>query len=151
MTSFFLLQCYIWSSGRNKVIHLKKIQFLSWGFLFADMYFHTSVSFWSFIEVSKTLLSTLANLSNTLIWMVSIFPLIFNFSNPFSKFIRTDLGAPTTISIIVTIIFFSFSVLYLGPIICISFCFISFHFHLVVRCNSKIHKPISFLFVVDLH
>ena len=62
--------------------------------------FHTSVSRWFSLDsfqVSRTLLSILANLKNAVVWVVSIRPLISNFSSPLSKSLGTVPSTPVTI------------------------------------------------------
>ena len=49
-----------------------------------------------FPQVSRTLLSVLANPNNTVIWMISINPLISNPFSPPSKFLGTVLSPPVT-------------------------------------------------------
>ena len=73
--------------------------------------FHTSTSWWSFIWVQvtaslfRTLLSILADVCNTVDWMVLILPLISDSFSPFSKPLGTLPSAPSIIGI--TVIFFS--------------------------------------------
>ena len=52
------------------------------------MVFHWSLSDSKYPQVSRTPLSILANLNNAVVRMVSIHPLIFNFSSPLSKFLE---------------------------------------------------------------
>ena len=53
-------------------------------------------------QVSKTYLMILANLNNTVLWMVLILHLISNSSSPLFKSFGTILRAPTTVGITVT-------------------------------------------------
>ena len=59
-------------------------------------------------QVSRTLLSILADLNNVLVWMVSIRPLIFKSSSPFNNDLMTVPKAPITIGTIVAFMFHSF-------------------------------------------
>ena len=79
--------------------------------------FHTSVypmvSHWSLSDskspqVSRTLLSILADLDNTVVWMVSTHPLISKSSCPCINLLVTVSRAPTIIGISVTFMFHSF-------------------------------------------
>ena len=57
-------------------------------------------------QVSRTLLSILTDLNNTLVWMVSILPLISNSNSLLSKPLWTVPSSPNKIGIIVTLILF---------------------------------------------
>ena len=79
--------------------------------------FHFSVSWWFLHwslsgskspQVSRTLLSILAVLSNVVVWTVSTRPPTSNSSSPFSNPFVTVLDAPITIGIIVICMFHSF-------------------------------------------
>ena len=59
-------------------------------------------------QVSRTLLSILADLNNFVVWMASIRPPTSNSSSPFSNPLVTVPKAPITIGIIVTFMFHSF-------------------------------------------
>ena len=71
------------------------------------MAFHWNPSDRKSFQVSRTLLSILADLNNGVIWIVSILPLIYNSSSPFSRLLMTVSIALTTISITVTLMFHS--------------------------------------------
>ena len=71
------------------------------------------VSHWSLSDskspqVSRTLLSILAELNNVVGWMVSTCPLVSMSSNPFNNPLVTALSPPITIGITVTFMFHSF-------------------------------------------
>ena len=71
------------------------------------------VSHWSLRDskspqVSRTLLSILADFNNAVVWMVSTCPLISKSSNPFINPLVTVQRAPITIGINVTFMFHSF-------------------------------------------
>ena len=71
---------------------------------------HVHCTFWSlrnyrFFQISRTLLSILADLNNAEIWMVSILPLFSNSSSLFSECLGTVPGAPFIIGITVTLMF----------------------------------------------
>ena len=72
------------------------------------MVFHWSLSDSKSPQVSRTLLSILADCSNAVFWMVSILLLIPRFSKLFSNLFGTVPSAPTTIGITFTLIFHSF-------------------------------------------
>ena len=77
--------------------------------------FHISVCRWFFTGVwvtasllSRTLLSIRVDLNNTLLWMVSIRPLVSKSSSPFNNPLLAVPRAPITIGINVTFIFHNF-------------------------------------------
>ena len=72
------------------------------------MVFHWSLRDNKFPQVSRTLLSIMADLNNAVVWIVSTRPLIFKSSNPFTKLLVTVPRAPTTIDITITFMFHSF-------------------------------------------
>ena len=72
------------------------------------MVFHWSLSDSKSLQVSRTLLGILANLNNTVIWMVSTCPLISKSSSFCTNPLVTVPSAPSTIGITVTFIFHSF-------------------------------------------
>ena len=69
------------------------------------MVFHWSLSDCKSPQVSRTLLSILAILSNAVVWMVSTRPPTSKSSSPFSNPLVTVPNAPITIGIIVTWVF----------------------------------------------
>ena len=111
--------------------------------------FHISVS-WSLSDrkspqVSRTLLSILTDLNNTVVWMLSTRPLISASSSPFINPLVTVTKAPITIDINVTFmfhIFFQFP----SKIEEIIFLFTFFQFYSVVTQDSKVHNFASSLF-----
>ena len=70
--------------------------------------FHWSLSESKSSQVSKTLLSILADLNNAIVWMVFTLPLISKSSSPFINPLVTVSRAPIRIGIIVTFMFHSF-------------------------------------------
>ena len=72
------------------------------------MVFHWSFSDSKSSQVSRTLLSILAVLSNAVVWMVSTRPPTSKSSSPFSNPLVTVPNVPITIGIIVTCMFHSF-------------------------------------------
>ena len=72
------------------------------------MIFHWSLSDSKFPQVSRTLLSILAVLSNVIIWIVSTRPLTSKSSRPFNNPLVIVPKAPITIGTIVTFLFHSF-------------------------------------------
>ena len=79
-------------------------------------------------QVSRTFHGILADLSNVVVWMVSIPSLISNLSRPFARILETVSYASTTIVVTLSLMFhrFFFSILLQGPINYRSFCFLSF-------------------------
>ena len=72
------------------------------------MVFHLSLSDNKSFQVSKTLLSILADLNNAVVLMVSYCPLISKFSSPFTNLLMTVPRALITIGITVTFMFHNF-------------------------------------------
>ena len=72
------------------------------------MVFHLSLNNSKSLQVSRTLLSILANLNNAVVWMVSTLTLISKSSNPCINSLLTVPKALITICIIVTLMFHSF-------------------------------------------
>ena len=75
------------------------------------MVFHWSLSDSKSLQVSKTLLSILAVLSNAVIWIVSPSPPTSNSSKPFKNPLVIVPKAPITIGTIVTFMIHSFLIL----------------------------------------
>ena len=75
------------------------------------MVFHWSLSDRKSPQVSKTLLSIMADLNNAIVCMVSTRQFISKFSNPCNKLFVTIPSALITIGITVTYMFHSFSCL----------------------------------------
>ena len=72
------------------------------------MVFHWSLSDSQSPQVSRTLLSIVADLNNAVVWIVSTRPVISKSSSPFTNPLVTVLRVPVTIGIIVTFMFHSF-------------------------------------------
>ena len=72
------------------------------------MVFHWILSDSKFPQVFRTLLSILANLNNSVVWMILVCPLISNSSSTLSKPLGSIPSTPTTISITVIFMFHSF-------------------------------------------
>ena len=70
--------------------------------------FHRSLSDSKSLQVSRTLLSILADLNNAVVWMVSTLPLISKSSTLFISPLLTQPRVPITIGINVTFMFHSF-------------------------------------------
>ena len=109
---------------------------------------------WSFKspQVSRTLLSFLADLNNAVVWTVSSYPFIFKSSSSCSNPLVTVPRAPIIISITVTFVFhcFFYMVDVLIPI------FANIQSYSVVRRDSIVHNPASslsffFFFFVDYY
>ena len=105
-------------------------------------------SHWSlrdkFPQVSRTLLSILANFSNAVVWMVSTRPLIFKSSSPFTKPLVTvprDRLQLVKTSLSCSTFFFQFP----SKVLVLIFLFTFFQFYAVVSRDSKFGK-LSFFF-----
>ena len=84
------------------------------------MVFHRSLSDSMSLQVSRTLLSILANLNNAIVWMVSPCPLISKSSSPFTKPLRIVPSASIKITPTITFMFHRiFSSLTFNPFIII--------------------------------
>ena len=108
-------------------------------------------------QVSRTLLSILADLNKAVVWMVSTRLLISKSSNPCVNPLVTVSRAPITIGIIVTFMYHSFFQLR-SKVEVLTLLFASFQFYTVVSQNSKIHNSASslsffffFFFFVDCY
>ena len=96
-------------------------------------------------QVSRTLLSILADLNNALVCMVSFLYLISYCSNPLSQHLGANLSVAATICIAVSSIFHSFFISLLRSITCLSFCFVLFFclfvvFFLFLLCHARSAK-----------
>ena len=60
------------------------------------------------LQVSRTLLSILANFSSAMVWVASILPVISRSSNLFSRFLGIVPKTPTMIGITITFMFYNF-------------------------------------------
>ena len=89
------------------------------------MVFHWSLDDNKSPQVSRTLLSILADLNNILVWMVSTCPLISNFSSLRINPLLTVPSTLITIDITVTFMLHRFLALKQSPGIYLSFCFFS--------------------------
>ena len=98
------------------------------------MVFHGSLSDSKSSQVSRTLLSILAILSNVVIWIVSTRLPTFTSSRPFNYPLVIVLNAPITIDTIAIFMFHSFfnSLARSKDL--------SFHFYSVVSWDSKVHN-----------
>ena len=83
--------------------------------------FHWSLSDCKFPQVSRTLLSILADLNNAVVWIVSSRPLISKSPSPCTNPLVTVPNALIRIGITDTFIFLNFSILWQGPGIYLSF------------------------------
>ena len=109
------------------------------------MVFEWSLSDSKSPQVSRALLSILADLSNAEVWMVPIHPIISKSSSLFINSSLTVPRAPIRIGIIVTFmfhIFFQFS----SKVEVFIFLFAFLQFYSVVSQDSKVHNSSSSLF-----
>ena len=96
-------------------------------------------------QVSRTLLSILADLSNAIVWMFSAHSLISSSSRPLTKPLGTDPSAPITIGITITFMFCTFfSSLERFKYLSLVF----FDFHSVVCWDGKVHNLAGFFFLL---
>ena len=111
------------------------------------MVFHWSLSDNKSHQVSRTLLSILADFNNAVVWMVSTRPLISKSSCPCTRPLVTVLRAPITIDTTITFILHSFSnSLTSSRYSSVFFSF--FQFYSVFRWDSKVHNSAWSIFVV---
>ena len=101
-------------------------------------------------QVSRTLLSILAVLSNAIVWMVSARPPTSKSSRPFSNPLVTVPNAPITIGKIVTRMFHSFFQLP-SKVEVLILLFTFFQFYSVVSWDSKVDYFESSPFFVDYY
>ena len=111
-------------------------------------YWNRNIS--KFTHVSRTLLSILADSNNAVVWMVSILPLISSATRPLSKPLRT---VPNALTVSVTVTpclfgFFFFFVLWHGPSIWLSFCFLLISLCSSLKRQNLLDGKFSFLFFV---
>ena len=103
----------------------------------ALMVFHWSLIDRKSLQVSRTLLTILANLNNAVVWMLLILPLIFSSSSSLSTLLETVPSAPTTIGITIPLMFHSFFFFYFsGKVQVFVNDFAFFHFHSEVHLSS---------------
>ena len=110
------------------------------------MVFHWSLSDSKFPQVSRTLLSILAILNNSVVWIVSTRPPTSKSSSPFNNPLVTVPNAPITIGIIVTFMFHSFFFQFSSKVEVLIHLFTFFQFYSVVSWDSKVDNFASFLF-----
>ena len=98
-------------------------------------------------QVSRTLLSILADFNNAVVGMVTTRPLISKSSSLCTNPQVTVPRAPITLGIIVTFVFHSFFQV-LSKVELLIPLFTFFQFYSVVRRNSKVHTSASPLFLL---
>ena len=107
------------------------------------------VSHWSlsykYSQVSKVLLSILANLNNVIVWMVSTLSLISKCPSPCTNPLVTLLSEPITIDIIVIFMFHNFFS-FLARSKYLSRFFAFFQFYPVISRSGKLHYLAGSLF-----
>ena len=120
---------------------------MSYSHLRKPMVSHWSLSDSKSTQIFRTLLSVLAGLMNTVIWMVSNRHLISKFSSLCTNPLLTVLRAQFTVGITLTFMFhrffFQFSCKVLISILHVAF----FQFHSVVSRDGKFHKSVSLSFI----
>ena len=108
------------------------------------MVFHWGLSDSKSPQVSRTLLSILAVLNNTVVWMVSTRPPTSKYSSPFNNSLVTVPKAPITIGIIVTFMFHSF-LQFLSKVEALILLFTFFQFSSVAKSTIL---QILFFFII---
>ena len=99
-------------------------------------------------QVSRTILSILADLNNAVVWMVSTRPLISKSSNSYTSLLVTVPRAPITLGITVTFMFHNF---FNSLARSRYLFFFSLSFYSVVSWDSKVHNSAgSLLFIYFL-
>ena len=112
------------------------------------MFFHWNLRDSKSPQVSRTLLSLLADLNNAVVWMVPSRPLISKSSSSLTNPLLIVPSAPITIGITVTIMLHSFfSSLARSRYLSLYFTFLQFY--PVVSRNGKIHYSVVSLYFVD--
>ena len=112
--SLFFLFCWLsrglvfWLGLGDPFIYYYYRSFESFSHQCQPLSFHWSLSDSKSPQVSRTLLSILADLNNAVVWMVSTRPLISKFSCPCINPFETVPRAAITIGITITLIFHSF-------------------------------------------
>ena len=109
------------------------------------MVFHWSLSDSKSTQVCSTLLSILAVVNNTVVWMVSTRPPTSKSSSPFNNPLVTVLSAPITIGIIVTWMFHRFFQ-FPSKVEVLILLFKFFQFYSVVSEDSKVDNFANSLF-----
>ena len=114
------------------------------------MVFHWSLSDSKSPQVSWSLLSFLAVLNNTVVWMVSTRPPTSKSPSPFCNPLVTVPNAPITIGVIVTFMFHSFFIS-LARLRYLSFFTTFFQFYSVICRDSKVDNftNLFFLFIIN--
>ena len=101
------------------------------------------------LQISRIILNIFAELSSTVVWMVSIISQISNSATLISQPLKTVPSVPTSTGITVTFMFYDFfDSLARSKYLSGFFFFTFFHFHsVVVRQKSKIYRMISSIFL----
>ena len=92
----------VMSSFILNLLILISYSFVSFSHQYQLMVFHWSWNDVKFPQVSRTILSILADLNNALIKMVSIRVLIYNSSSPFTNPLVTEPSAPSKVSVLIS-------------------------------------------------
>ena len=109
------------------------------------MDFYWSLSVNKSLQVSRTLLSILADLNNAVIWTVSTSPIISKSSRPYPNHLVTVPREPITIGIIVSFTLHSVFQ-FLRKVQVLIPLFVFFHIYTVVRWDSKVSISASVRF-----
>ena len=109
------------------------------------MIFHWCLSESKFSQVSWTLLSILANLITAMVKIISILLI----SNDFTILLGIIPSSPTTMfDITTTFIFHCFSVLWLTPSICLSFCFLLISLCVLPEWQNPLNDNLFFSYFI---
>ena len=101
------------------------------------VFFYLSLSDYKSPLVSRTLLSILADLNYSVVWIVSILRLIFSSSSLFSKAFQSVPSAPTTTSITFTLMFHGFFLYFSGKVQVFLYLFTFFYFYSMLHWKGK--------------
>ena len=109
------------------------------------MFFYWSLSDSKSPQVFRTFLSILTDLNNSVVWTVSIRPVIFKSFSPYTNNLVTVPRPTIPIFMFCSFFHFSSKVQVLIPL------FTSFQFYSKVRWDSKVHNSTSSLFLCWLY
>ena len=99
-------------------------------------------------QISRILLSILADLNNEVVWMITIFLHISNFSNPFSKFLVTVYMCRLQMVPPLPSCSTNFLALWLSLAACLSFRFFWFSLYGHLGRRNPLYGKFSFLLII---
>ena len=140
-----IIVTFMFHSFFNSLARPRNLSLISHSISFILRVFHWSLSDSKSPQVSRTLLSILADLNNVVIWIFSTCPLISKSSSSFIDPLKIVPSAQITIGITVTFMFHGFFSS-LARSWYLSFFALSFSLTLVIR-NGKVHYSAGSLFI----